>query len=386
MMAMTTAAIHQPGECESRVIWASMTFRVLVFACDCWQSESNAGDGQGAKLLALTIDFIRRLVNCVGHKMFMQKFFSCGESRPVLARLAVGLWALMFLLTGCGTWPFAESEPSPSAVAAKVERNVVYGRVGNEVLTMDVYHPKNGGAKLPLVMYVHGGGWRMGDKDMLALMSGPTELLRRGYLVASVNYRLAPEYKFPAMLEDAKCAVRFLRANATVFNLAPDHIGVMGDSAGGHLVALMGLTDASAGFEGAGWTNESSRVQAVVDLYGPSDFSGGGTNLSRMAVRLFKEAFGPTNRTDSIIQRASPMTYVSSHAPPFLIFHGNSDGRVDINQSLKLHERLLAAGADSTFVVITNYAHGATAFARRASPDALERSRLIADFFDRKLR
>ena len=311
--------------------------------------------------------------------MFKNKFlFTQRLSVMLVAGSFVGL---AILGVGCAT-----GEPAPGKAAAKVERNIVYGRVGDEALVMDVYHPTNGVGTLPLVMYVHGGGWRMGDKDMLALMSGPTELLRRGYLVASINYRLAPEYKFPAMLQDAKCAVRFLRANAATFKLDPNRIGVMGDSAGGHLVALMGLTDASAGFEGTGWTNESSRVQAVVDLYGPTDFSGGGTNLSRMAVRLFKETFGPTNKTDSIIQRASPVTYVSRSAPPFLIMHGNADGLVAIKQSVDLNERLKALGVDSTLLVITNYGHGQTAFGRKASPDAWERSRLIADFFDRTLR
>jgi acetyl esterase/lipase len=327
------------------------------------------------------IDFHRRVVK-LGFVFIFKSMFRFIQRQSEMF-LAVGVGAFILLGAGCA---FTKGEPSPSKAAAKVARNIVYGRVSNEALMMDVYYPTNKGGKLPLVMYVHGGGWRMGDKDMLAMMSGPTELLRRGYLVASIDYRLAPENKFPAMLQDAKCAVRYLRANAAAFQLDPNRIGVMGDSAGGHLVALMGLTDASAGFEGAGWTNESSRVQAVVDLYGPTDFSGGGTNLSRMAVRLFKETFNPTNKMDPIIQRASPVTYVSRSAPPFLIIHGNSDGRVDIKQSLKLHELLLAAGADSTFMVITNYAHGTTVFGRRASPDALERSRLIADFFDRKMR
>jgi acetyl esterase/lipase len=239
----------------------------------------------------------------------------------------------------------------------------------------------------PVVMYVHGGGWRMGDKDMLAMMAGPMELLRRGYVVVSIDYRLAPDFKFPAMLEDAKSAVRYLRAHATEFNLDTAHIGVMGDSAGGHLVALLGLTDARAGFEGEGWTNESSRVQAVVDLYGPSDFTIGPTNLNTMAGRMFKQAFGPTNAADSIIRRASPVTYISSNAPPFLIFHGSKDGLVNINQSKLLFERLQAAGVEAQFVVITNYAHGRAAFGfGMVHPDESERARLIADFFDRHLK
>jgi acetyl esterase/lipase len=278
---------------------------------------------------------------------------------------------------------------APSKVAAREEHDVIYtGPGGDTNLTMDIYFPSiTNSPPRPVVMYVHGGGWRMGDKDMLAIMAGPAELLRRGYVVVSINYRLAPAFKFPAMLEDAKCAVRYLRAHAQGYGLDAAHIGVMGDSAGGHLVSLLGLTDARAGFEGKGWTNESSRVQAVVDLYGPSDFTLGPTNLNTMAGRLFKDAFGPTNATDNVIQRASPVTYISSNAPPFLIFHGNKDGLVNIEQSRLLFERLRAAGDDAQFVVITNYSHGRAAFGfGLVHPDDKERAKLIADFYDRHLK
>ncbi|HTB86228.1 MAG TPA: alpha/beta hydrolase [Candidatus Sulfotelmatobacter sp.] len=277
---------------------------------------------------------------------------------------------------------------TPSSVAAHVKRNVVFSEAGGVKLTMDIYLPRvTNSPALPVVVYVHGGGWRMGDKSMLAMMAGPMELLRRGYVVVAFDYRLAPDFKFPAMLEDSKCAIRYLRAHAKEFNLDPAHIGVMGDSAGGHLAELLGLTDARAGFEGKGWTNESSRVEAVVDLYGPSDFTLGPTNLNTMAGRMFMQAFGPTNATDSIIRRASPASYVSSNAPPFLIFHGNKDGLVNIEQSRLLFERLRAAGDDAQFVVITNYAHGRAAFGfGTVHPNDAERAKLIADFYDRHLR
>jgi acetyl esterase/lipase len=295
---------------------------------------------------------------------------------------------LVLLLAATSARAFNLFGDSPSSVAAGVKRDVVYNYAGGEKLALDIYLPRATNATpYPVVMYVHGGGWRMGDKDMLAMMAGPMELLRRGYVVVSIDYRLAPDFKFPAMLEDAKSAVRFLRAHATEFNLDAAHIGVMGDSAGGHLVALLGLTDARAGFEGEGWTNESSRVQAVVDLYGPSDFTIGPTNLNTMAGRMFKQAFGPTNAADSIIRRASPVTYISSNAPPFLIFHGSKDGLVNINQSKLLFERLQAAGVEAQFMVITNYAHGRAAFGfGMVHPNDAERARLIADFFDRYLK
>lgn len=250
---------------------------------------------------------------------------------------------------------------------------------------MDVFSPTNAtGRNLPVVLYVHGGGWQMGTKSMLSMMPGPSELLRRGYLVVTMNYRLAPQHKFPAMIEDAKCAVRFLRAHAKDFRLDPARIGVMGDSSGGHLVALLGLTYDSAGFEGTGWTDQSSRVQAVVDMYGPTDFANGSSNF--ITLKLIHDAFGATNTTDPILKRANPVTYVSSRAPPFLILHGDKDNWVDLQQSAELDARLKAAGVDSTFVVITNFAHGYVPLGLKSSPDNTELSNLIADFFDRKLR
>jgi len=298
---------------------------------------------------------------------------------------AFSLWALLLLCVGCSALTFWKKPRIPATVAAKVQSNVIYSRAGGEELKMDVFSPTNAaGRSLPVVLYVHGGGWQTGTKSMLSMMPGPSELLRRGYLVVAINYRLAPQYKFPAMIEDAKCAVRFLRAHAGDYSLDPARIGAMGDSSGGHLVALLGLTDARAGFEGEGWTDQSSRVQAVVDLYGPTDFANGNSNF--ITLKLIQDAFGATNTTDPILKNANPVTYVSSRAPPFLILHGDHDNLVNLQQSAELDARLKAAGADSTFVVITNLAHGYVPLGLKSHPSNAELSSLIADFFDRNLR
>lgn len=305
--------------------------------------------------------------------------------RLALGAFAVCLWALLLLCLGCSALAFWKKQPMPETVAAKVQSDVVYSRASGEELKMDVFSPTNTtGKSLPMVLYVHGGGWTTGTKSMLSMMPGPTELLRRGYLVVTINYRLAPKHKFPAMIEDAKCAVRFLRAHARDFSLDPERIGVMGDSAGGHVVALLGLTVANAGFEGEDWSDQSSRVQAVVDLWGPTDFASGNSNF--ITLKLIQDAFGATNTTDPILIRANPVTYVSRHAPPFLILHGDKDNLVDLQQSADLDARLKTVGADSTFVVITNLAHGYVPVGLKASPDNAALSNLIADFFDRHLR
>jgi acetyl esterase/lipase len=298
-----------------------------------------------------------------------------------------GLGAFLFFLTSCAVWP-GKRDAKPSAVAAKIQRDVVYGRAEGVALTLDLYFPAGDADRArPVVMYVHGGGWRMGGKAMISMMPGPAELLRRGYVVASINYRLAPKYKFPAMLEDAKCAVRFLRARAKDFNLDACRIGVMGDSAGGHLAALLGVTDASAGFDGQGdWSNESSRVQAVADFYGPSDFTVGKTDFNEASVALIKDAFGAKDASDPVLKRASPVTYVSSAAPPFLILHGNRDRLVPLAQSQELDARLKAAGVSSTLIVITNFSHGFTRLGLKSNPTSIGLSKTVADFFDKNLR
>lgn len=278
----------------------------------------------------------------------------------------------------------ADQNPGPP----RVEHDVVYGQAGEVALQMDLYFPSNTPAtNVPVVMYVHGGGWVMGGKDMVKLMPWPEELLRRGYVVASINYRLGSKYKFPAMIEDAKCAVRFLRAHARVFGLDADHIGVIGDSAGGQLVSLLGLTGDSSEFDGTGgWSHFSAQVQAVVDMYGPSDFTDASASKSLMGRRILKAAFGTTSQDAPILKQASPMSHVTSNAPPFLILHGDHDKMVQLRQSENLNDALQAAGVTSSLLVITNYSHGFTPWRMKASPDPAALAKIVADFFDQHLR
>jgi acetyl esterase/lipase len=270
--------------------------------------------------------------------------------------------------------------------AARIEKDITYGMAGGIDLKMDLYFPRAEAEKpSPVALYVHGGGWRAGDKATGAGIMAVPELLRRRYVVAAINYRLAPKHKFPAQIEDAKCAVRFLRAQAGKYQLDPDRIGAFGGSAGGHLVALLGLADVSAGLEGqGGWSNQSSRVQAVVDMFGPTDLQGrvgrgGGAGIGA-------EVFGAASADDPVLRRASPVAYVSSNAPPFLLLHGDQDPVVPLAHSIKLHERLKAAGANSTLVVVSNAGHGFAPSAGDIRPSRAELSRIIGDFFDQHLR
>ncbi|MEO5801903.1 MAG: alpha/beta hydrolase [Verrucomicrobiota bacterium] len=268
--------------------------------------------------------------------------------------------------------------------ARKIQQDVVYGKADDVELKLDLYFPKKTEGKLPVTVYVHGGGWQNGDKGAGAGAMAIGELVKRGYLVASVNYRLAPTYKFPAQIEDVKCAIRFLRAHASDYQLDPKRMGVWGGSAGGHLVALLGTSDAKIGLEGkGGWADQSSRVQAVVDMFGPADltveFPGGNA-------RIIETVFGASSSKDEVLKRASPVTHVTSDDPPFLILHGENDRLVPLSQSEKLHERLKAAGVPSKLVVVKNAGHSFKPEGGTPQPDRNELTQMIGDFFDKTLK
>src|SRR5437868_1245841 len=178
---------------------------------------------------------------------------------------------LVLLLMPAPT-PGSAAPPGPTS---SVRRDVTYCTAGGLALKMDIYMPRaSGGQPAPVALYAHGGGWTSGDSSWVDNVLSAAELTQRGYLVASPNYRLDPQYKWPAQLEDLKCAVRYLRANAAAYHLDPARIGVWGESSGAQLASMLGLADTTAGFEGnGGYPEQSSRVQAVIDMCGPADFS-----------------------------------------------------------------------------------------------------------------
>jgi acetyl esterase/lipase len=271
-----------------------------------------------------------------------------------------------------------------TAQTGRVDRNVTYCVADNVELKMDVYYPLNQGGPAPVAVYVHGGGWTSGDKSSGAGVRDIPELIARGYVVAAINYRLAPQYKFPAQIQDCKCAIRFLRANADKYGIDPDKIGAWGGSAGGHLVSLLGLTDANAGFEGAGgYADQSSRVQAVVDMFGPTDLT---VLFNGASPRTLEQVFGTTDRTSEAIKRASPVTWVSNDDPPFLILHGELDELVPPSQSQLLYDRLIAAGLPATLVMVRNAGHSFAPVGGPISPTRAELTRMVADFLDRHLK
>jgi acetyl esterase/lipase len=252
-------------------------------------------------------------------------------------------------------------------------------------LLMDLRVPDTAGLH-PVILYLHSGAWITGDR-----FGGPAlRQATRGYAVASIDYRLAPAYIWPAQVEDAKAAVRWLRANAARFHLDPNHIAVFGTSAGGHIGAVLGTSAGVDTLEGLALGNAqySSRVQAVVDLYGPTDLlkieeqklpciplDG---NAAYMPPSLLMGC--PIQQCQERTRTASPMSYVTPDDPPFLIMHGLLDCLVPFKQSIDLQASLVAAGVSSKLVLLPNGEHGGRAF------DDAKYVTMIDDFLDAHLR
>ena len=289
-------------------------------------------------------------------------------TRPVLA-LAVGLLVLA-AAPGTDQPPVVPSPPLPKSVpaprAVTTEKNVVYDTIEKERLYLDVSAPKEGGP-YPCIVLLHGGAWVGGSRKDLSVGDkgkdgtvGPSlieEVAARGYVVASVGYRLAPKHQFPAQIQDARAAVRFLRAGAKTYRIDPDKFAAAGFSAGGHLALLLGLADKVDGWDAGGNTEQSSRVQCVVDFFGPTDLSLYNTESIRDAYLV--PVFGKNAKTDKeVFKKASPITYVSKTAPPVLMFHGTFDLVVPVVHSETLHKKLQDAGATSELVTVFAEGHG----------------------------
>ena len=273
---------------------------------------------------------------------------------------------------------------TPPDAPGKIERDVTYCTIDGVVLKMDLYFPSPvAGKPLPVVINLHGGSWSAGDKQNSDSAVDIPVLVERGYLVVGVNYRLVPAYRFPAQIQDAKCAVRFLRANAAKYNLDVNRIGAWGCSAGGHLVSLLGVTDKSAGWDDVGeYKNESSRIQAAVPLCAPSDLT-----LYDIITRadMLKRVFGSETGVNPSLLRASPITFVTKDDPPFLIFQGDKDNVISLKHGAELYAKLIAAGVSAKLVTVKNGTHCLPP-EPGLSPTREEISQMIADFFDQTLR
>lgn len=282
-----------------------------------------------------------------------------------------------------------EAKPDPKKAAkaamemlaerAEIFTNLSYVENGHQRQKLDLYVPKSDDGPLPLIVWIHGGAWQGGSKDGCPMAM----YVNRGYVVASINYRLSQHAIYPAQLDDCQTALRWLRKNASKYKIDPDRIGVSGASAGGHLAALIG----TAGSSTKGKPDRVD-VQCVVDVFGPANFltiwpqSDPKTTvikhneLDSPEGRLFG---GPIPEKTELAKQASPVTYVSKEAPPFLILHGKKDRLVPWQQSEELDAALKKAGVDSTLILVDDAGHDGGVMGGA-------NSRKTAEFFDKHLK
>jgi acetyl esterase/lipase len=247
------------------------------------------------------------------------------------------------------------------AQAAKLEvqrvPDLVYGKGGDVDLKLDLAMPKDGDGPFPAIVCIHGGSWRGGNRQSLSQTLDV--LAGRGYVAVSVSYRLVPAATFPAQIEDCKAAVRWLRANAKQYKIDPDRIGAVGFSAGAHLACLVGVTDAKDGLEGKGGNPEqSSRVQAVVSFFGPTDLLKKDWSEEVEKGILVPFLGGAYADKPDLYRRMSPIVYVTKDDPPFLFFHGTADTLVGVRHSRQMAEKLKGVGVSAKVVELEGEGHG----------------------------
>jgi acetyl esterase/lipase len=297
----------------------------------------------------------------------------------------------------------------------RVDRDVVYRRVAGRELRLDIYRPADPvsaeaasghdaagtrqtaatarktatAARLPVIMYVHGGGWKMGDKRRQVALH--YDFVRRGYASVSVNYRLTDEGTFPACVVDCRAALRWIRRHADEYGFDPRRIGLVGSSAGGHIAALMG-TASDKLFAAGDFPDESVRVAAVVARFGVFDIRGlGDVGIARVLVDDLMG--GPESERPALYQQASPQAYVEAQIsrgggrnpfPPFMLIHGDRDRIVAFEQSRRMHDALTQAGCDSTLIRVRGGVHGLLIGEMNPPPDEC-RARMF-EFLDRHVK
>jgi acetyl esterase/lipase len=300
----------------------------------------------------------------------------------ILIGIAVGLGVILCIglsLFAIRYQSLAEDEPEITLTPGLAD--VSYCSPGGVPQKLDLYFPSTPGP-WQILVYVHGGSFTAGDKRKGSGLVDIPVMVEQDFAVAAVNYRLMPDDPFPAGLEDVKCAIRYLRAHAQEYELETEKVGIWGGSAGGYYAAITGLTNGKSGYDTGEYLEHSSSVEAVVDMFGPIDLT---AKFDWLQGWLLRRAFSNQVSNTEFLYSASPVTYVSSNAPPFLIFHGDQDDAVPLSQSQLLSERLVAAGADVQLVVVENANHNFKPTGGEILPGRLEISFQMANFFQEKL-
>jgi acetyl esterase/lipase len=299
------------------------------------------------------------------------------KHRSVLVRLGWRIVSATILMASISSHLSAEElEPQ--------HRNIIYASVGERALRLDLYLPADKGDAAPLlIVWVHGGAWRAGSKDDMPL----AELVRRGYAIASVAYRLSPEARFPAQVHDIKAAIRFLKASATKYGYSANNLTLAGASAGGHLALLAAVTHGNEQLEGmlGEHRTESSKVDACIVYYGMSNLT---TILAQSTPHGLKVRVpalqlllgGQPDEVPDLALLASPVHHIDDGDPPVLLLHGDQDPQAPINQAHEVVGKYVSVKQPAKFVVLYGSKHGGSEFF-----DA-KRSDLVDQFLDEALK
>lgn len=235
------------------------------------------------------------------------------------------------------------------------KKDLEYGTGGGEHRHLNLARPAELSAPAPAVVVIHGGAWMGGNKE--GHNAQIKELAQRGFVAVTIGYRLAPQHPFPAQIEDCKCAVRWLRAHADELQIDPQRIGAIGFSAGAHLAMMLGAMDDADGLEGAGgWSDQSSKVQAVVSFAGPTDLT---LELPQHSTEIVEKFVGgPLDEKIDVVRQASPITYVSPGDAPMLLFQGTNDEIVPCNQAFAMATALSKANVPGRVELLIGAGHG----------------------------
>jgi acetyl esterase/lipase len=239
----------------------------------------------------------------------------------------------------------------------EMKADLVYASPGGHDLHLDLFHPRIGAGPFPAIVYVHGGGFKKGDKS--AFVRQAAYMASKGFVAVTIEYRLSGVAKYPAAVYDCKTAVRWLRTHAAEYHVAPDKIGAAGGSAGGHLVAMLGTTNDDPKFEGPGAGGVSSRVVAVAALNPAVDFVSTGKSGKADSNENLRQFLGCTfAENPKLWADASPITHASKKSAAFLFVHGTGDTMVPFQQSVDMLNKLKTAGASAEIFPAEGANHG----------------------------
>ena len=293
------------------------------------------------------------------------------RNRALVAGILLGLFS-------SGSAARAQKDPAvPDDVV--FETGIEYSNPDNQHLQLDMARPKKGDGPFPVIVCIHGGGFRAGKREGYDAQC--IRLAQHGYVAVTVSYRLAPKYPFPAAIHDVKAAVRWVRANAAKYQIDPSRLGVTGGSAGGHLAQFLGVTGDVKEFEGDGGNaDQPTRVTCVVNFYGPSDFtkSYGKSVDAAEVLPLFLGGNLETARPNHV--RASPLTWVTPKAAPTLCIHGTDDKYVAHEQAVWLIDKLKASKVEAELLTMEGAGHGFK------GKDAETAEKAMIAYFDKHLK